>query len=92
MYVYILSSIRNNRFYVGHTNNLPRRLREHRTGRTASLKGWGPYKLAYYEKFATREEALSRERYFKSGAGREKRLGLITGFPQELVHRFNVGL
>lgn|GEM_PF-518443 len=91
MYVNILKSIRNNRFYVGHTNDLERRLKEHWSGGTASLKGWKPYKLVYSEKFETREEAISREKYFKSGTGREKRLGLITNFPQELVRGFNVG-
>ncbi len=88
-YVYILKSIRNNRFYVGHTNNLSRRLKEHRAGGTASLKGWGPYRLVYYEAFAPRAEARSREIYFKSGSGREKRLGLIAIFPERMIRRFD---
>ena len=87
-YVYILQSSLNNYFYVGHTNNLKRRLREHQAGRTTSLKGRGPYKLAYYEQFETRKEALVREKYFKSGSGREKRPALVTNFPQEFVRQF----
>jgi len=88
-YVYVLQSDQNNQFYVGHTNDLKRRLKEHRSGRTTSLKGRGPYKLTYYEEFETRNEALSREKYLKSGSGREKRPSLIANFPQELVYQFN---
>ena len=29
-----------------------------------------PFEMAYFEEFATREEAIKREKYFKSAAGR----------------------
>jgi len=93
-YVYILQSIRNKQFYIGHTNNLTRRLREHRSGGTTSLKGRGLYKLVYYEKLETRAEALLREKYLKSGSGREKRPGLVANFSPEFVRQgiHSVGL
>ena len=84
-YVYILKSVRDKRFYVGHTNNLLRRLKEHNSGGTSSLKGRGPYKLVYYEKVQTRENAILKEKYFKSGSGRERRLSLLADFPHELI-------
>jgi len=91
-YVYILKSVQSDRFCVGHTNNLSRRLKEHRSGRTTSLKGRMPYRLVYYEMHKNREDALSSEKYFKSGAGRERRLDLIANFSHEMVHQFNVSM
>lgn len=74
-YVYIIQSIRDKKFYTGITNNLGRRLREHNQGRksTPSTKKRGPFKLFYWEKFNSRKEARIREKFFKSGAGREFR-------------------
>ena len=71
-YVYILLSLKNGRRYLGHTNNLERRIKEHNNGETRSIKAYIPYKLVYVERYMTREEASKREKYFKSGAGREK--------------------
>jgi putative endonuclease len=70
-YTYVLHSAKFNRFYVGHTQNLEDRLNEHNTGRTKSTKFYSPWKLVYYENFSTRDEAIKREMYFKTGSGRE---------------------
>ena len=69
-YVYVLQNPQG-RLYVGHTNNLERRLDEHQQG----LSGWAgkrrPWQLVHHEKFLKRSEAMRRERQFKSGHGRE---------------------
>jgi len=79
-FVYILKSLRDNKFYTGITNNLERRLREHNKGSksTPSTLYRGPFHLAYSEKFQTRKEARERERFLKSGAGREWRNKLLS--------------
>lgn len=52
-------------------SNLERRLKEHNSGKQKSTKGYLPWKLVYHEQFSTRTEAREREKYFKTGSGRE---------------------
>jgi putative endonuclease len=56
--------------YVGHTSNLEKRFLEHNNGKGLSTRGKRPWRLVYAEKYSTRSEAVSRERYFKSVKGR----------------------
>ena len=46
------------------------RLKEHNSGMTASIKPYTPFAIIYFEEFVTRTEAIKREKYFKSAAGR----------------------
>ena len=71
-YVYILKSENHWRFYVGMTSNIEKRVKEHNNGYTKSTKGYRPWKLFFYEEFETRIEARKREKYYKSGIGKEK--------------------
>jgi putative endonuclease len=68
-YVYVLQSLKDGRLYTGVTANVNRRLAEHNGGKTSSLRARRPLKLAYSEEYATRGEALARERYFKTPEG-----------------------
>ncbi|MEC4003073.1 GIY-YIG nuclease family protein [Flavobacterium sp. SUN052] len=70
-FVYVLESEIDGRLYKGQTSNIENRLKEHNSGKTRSTKGFIPWKLVYFEKFITREEAVLREKYFKTGSGRE---------------------
>ncbi|MEK7576442.1 MAG: GIY-YIG nuclease family protein [Patescibacteria group bacterium] len=67
--VYVLRD-ENGKFYKGFTNNLERRLLEHRSGHTRSTRWMQNFKVVYTEKYATFEEARARELYLKSAAGR----------------------
>lgn len=71
-YIYILLSLKDNRTYVGYTNNIERRLRQHNSGLVKSTKHRIPFKLLFKEEFITSFEAKKRESYWKSGAGRKK--------------------
>ncbi len=53
--------------YIGSTGNLIRRLWEHAEGLVKSTRNRRPLKLVYKEGFATKKEAIAREKYFKSG-------------------------
>jgi len=68
-YVYVLKSARDAKLYVGSTNDLRRRLQEHRQGHSTATKNRGPLTLEAY--VAVKEEAIARslEAYFKSGSG-----------------------
>ena len=70
-YVYVLQSQIDGRLYKGLTQNINERLVQHNKGKTKSTKAFRPWKLLYYESFNSREEAREREKYLKSGAGRE---------------------
>ncbi len=68
-YVYVLRSLRDGRLYTGMTSNLDQRLKQHNAGQTKSLRHRRPLTLAYSEEFATRSEAMARERFFKTPEG-----------------------
>ncbi len=69
--VYALKSIERNYIYVGLTNNLERRYLEHNEGREKTTKPYRPFKLLYSEQAIDRIEARKREKYLKSGSGKE---------------------
>jgi putative endonuclease len=68
-YTYVIQSQKNNRYYIGSTKDLNRRLLEHNSNNTQSLKNKGPYKLVYKESFLTVTEARKREKEIKSYKG-----------------------
>ena len=69
--VYVLISIRYGSRYIGSTNNLASRFKEHNKGRCKYTKTRMPWKLIYVENFETRSEAMKREKFLKSGQGRK---------------------
>ena len=70
-YVYVLYSIDFNRTYTGLTSDIERRIYEHNAKQNKSTKAFVPWKVIHIEEFKTRQEARSREKYLKSGIGRE---------------------
>jgi len=69
-YSYVIYSFKYKRFYKGHCENLDERLKQHNAGYTKSTKAFIPWRIVYYETFESRAEAIAREKYFKSAAGR----------------------
>ena len=69
-YVYILQSEKDNKFYIGLTNNLKRRVEEHHNGEVVSTKGRRPFKLIFYEAYLNEKDAVRREDYFKTSPGK----------------------
>ncbi len=65
-FTYILFSKKLNKFYIGSTDNVERRLAEHNRGKTPFTKTGMPWILVYKEAFFTRSEALNREKYIKN--------------------------
>lgn len=69
-FVYVLQNPKGS-FYIGYSNNLKRRLTEHKTGKvytTSRIKG--PWKLIYFEAGTNKWDAIKREKFLKSGPGR----------------------
>jgi putative endonuclease len=50
--------------------NPENRLKEHNSGKTKSTKSNVPYTIVFYEVCKTREEAIAKERFIKTGLGR----------------------
>jgi putative endonuclease len=67
-------------YYTGYTNNLYRRLEEHKIGKGARFcRGRKEIKLKYFETFRERSEAMRRELEIKSLSRKEK-IKLIKNF------------
>jgi len=69
-YAYVIKSTNHDFYYKGHRENLDLRLQQHNSGFTHSIKPFIPFKIVYFENFSTRDEAVKREKYFKTAAGR----------------------
>ena len=59
--VYILYSKKINRYYIGHTSNLPWRIEQHNRGLSPFTRGKGPWDLVYSEELPTKLSAHARE-------------------------------
>jgi putative endonuclease len=71
-YVYILAS-RSRTLYIGVTNNLHRRIREHREGIANSFTAkYKIHRLVYFERFQYINNAIAREKYLKHFTRQEK--------------------
>lgn len=70
-FVYVIRSLNHNTRYVGSTHNIEERLKEYNSDKCRYTKGRSPWILVYYEKHDSRSEAMSREKFLKSGKGRE---------------------
>ncbi|MBW6479359.1 MAG: GIY-YIG nuclease family protein [Bacteroidales bacterium] len=64
-FVYILFSEKFDKLYIGHTNNIDRRIYEHNLGHEKSTRSGIPWKLVYSRAFASRSEAYNEEQRIK---------------------------
>ncbi len=69
-YVYVLKSLKDNKRYIGFTENLQRRLFEHYNGLVKSTKNRRPLQLVFFEKFTSKKDAMKREKFLKSSFGK----------------------
>ena len=80
-YTYILKCS-DETLYTGWTNDLEKRINAHNAGKGAKYtKNRRPLELAYYEEFATKEEAMSREYAIKQLTRRKKEQLIKKGHP-----------
>lgn len=69
--VYILESLKDHGWYIGYTTDLKQRLYAHNHARNRSTMHRKPWKLIYAEAYLEKMDALEREKFLKSGNGRE---------------------
>ena len=70
-YSYVLRSTKNGILYKGSTQNLEIRLQTHNSSKVKFTSKNIPWELVISEEFSTRSEAVKREKWYKSGVGRD---------------------
>lgn len=68
-YVYVLHNKVTNRYYIGYTADLRKRIKKHLAGKVKSTKSNLNYHLAFYCSFEKKKTALKFEKYLKTGSG-----------------------
>ena len=89
-YIYILTNKNNTVLYVGVTNDIVRRIWEHKSKLIeGSTKKYNVDKLVNYEKFDDVNSAIAREKQLKAGS-RKKKLDLVSSFDKDWKDLFNL--
>lgn len=70
-YTYVLKSEKDNKLYIGWTDDLANRFKQHQLGKVKSTKNRLPLKIVYYEASLNKEKAIIREKQLKTGFGRK---------------------
>ena len=83
MYVYVLQSDLDKKFYTGITQDLMKRVGEHNSGVSKATKTRVPLKLVYYEFCLNHKDAMKREGYLKTTWGKRYINNRITNYLQE---------
>ncbi len=77
-YVYVMTNVRNTVLYTGVTNNLARRVCEHKNGTGGVFtRKYNIHKLVYYEVGNEINSAIEREKQIKAGS-RQKKIDLVS--------------
>lgn len=69
-YVYILKSLHKDFLYIGFTENLKKRFKEHNNKEELSTKHYAPFDLIHYEAYKNIKDAKRREEYLKTNRGK----------------------
>lgn len=75
--VYVLRSEKTGRRYTGYSEDFEERLRRHHGGESLATSHGCPWTLVHRETYQTRAEAVQRERYLKTGRGRDELGALV---------------
>jgi len=78
-FTYILHSDSADRYYIGYTNNLEIRLRQHNNNYFGFTKRYRPWKIVYSKSFSDKKSAMKLERYLKSLKNKERIKQFIAG-------------
>ena len=71
-YVYVLESLVDKSWYIGFTPDSPfNRLKKHNAGMVYYSKRKKPWRIIYFEAYRIESDATNREKFLKSGSGRQ---------------------
>jgi putative endonuclease len=77
-YTYVLQSLSSEKYYIGHTENLERRLYEHNSNQSKSTKYKGPWKLVFKKEFLSRSDAVKFELKLKNTKNKNYLIKIIS--------------
>jgi len=77
-FTYVLRSLRDGKFYIGHAEDVTERLTQHNAGRVSSTKSRVPFQLAHKQEFSTRSEARWQEKKWKTSWGHKQLAKIIS--------------
>lgn len=69
-YVYAIQSKKDKHLYIGYALDLQKRIKLHNSGKIFSTKPRRPFHLIYYEAYQNKLDAVEREKFLKSGWGK----------------------
>lgn len=79
-YVYILNNKSKNFIYIGYSEDLQQRVKEHNDGGSKSTKPYLPLELIHYEAYRNKKDAKRREGYLKTNRGRTTLMTMLTEY------------
>ena len=79
-YVYILYSKGLNKYYVGYTEDIKKRIKQHNHKLVPFTSKGVPWTCPFCEIFLIKKDAIREEKFLKSGKGRERRKYLLKSF------------
>ena len=82
-HLYILVSQSNGRLYIGSTNDVERRQKEHHANNTKSTRGKGPWNVLFTKAYETKAEAQAWERKLKSWKNKNRILEWVAKQAEE---------
>jgi putative endonuclease len=85
--IYVIQSEVNFKLYVGMTQDLQRRLKEHNSGKSKFTSAFVPWKIIYSEEQPDFTSARVREKYLKSASGKR----FLSKMIQPDFHSGNMG-
>lgn len=72
-FVYLLKSLKDNKYYIGHSENIQVRLKKHNSGLVQSTRHRRPFELVGYEEYETRNEARWAEYNMKQHSDKKRK-------------------
>jgi putative endonuclease len=80
-YVYIIYNTKHDKFYIGQTDNLNKRIYEHKNKLALYTSKYdGDWLFLYYQKFKSRSEAMLREKFLKQQKNKDFYKNLCKNF------------
>ncbi|MDB9722632.1 MAG: GIY-YIG nuclease family protein [Fidelibacterota bacterium] len=70
-YTYIIETLNGKHRFIGHCRNLKSQLNQHNSRNVKATRDNRPWRVIYSEKFKIKNDAISREKYFKSISGQK---------------------
>jgi len=83
-YVYILKSNKDNNLYVGCTKDIKNRFALHNSGQVESTRRRRPLELIHYEAFLNSKDAFAREKWLKTGWGKNHLQKMLSNYQKSL--------